>query len=138
MVIFNRFNVRFLLTLFLLIPIGIATKRYTGVGESWIQFYFGGVIYEIFWCVFFAFLISSASALRIVVWVLVVTCVLEFLQLWHPPFLEWIRATFLGRALFGSSFSWLDFRHYFLGCILGFFWTGWTRRRSLLPLFKDR
>ena len=48
-------------------------------------------------------------ATRIAVGVLLVTCVLEFLQLWHPPWLQAIRSTFLGASLLGTSFSWWDF-----------------------------
>jgi len=41
--------------------------------------------------------------------VLLVTCGLECLQLWHPPSLQAIRATFLGATLFGNRFSWWKF-----------------------------
>jgi hypothetical protein len=49
--------------------------------------------------------------------VFIVTCILEFLQLWHPPFLEWIRNYFLGRTIIGNSFSKSDFLYYFFGLI---------------------
>ena len=51
--------------------------------------------------------------------VLVVTCTLAFLQLWHPAFLEAIRSTFLGRTLIGTTFAWWDLPHYAVGCALG-------------------
>jgi hypothetical protein len=38
--------------------------------------------------------------------VLVATCLLEFLQLWHPPLLEAVRSTFIGRTVLGTSFTW--------------------------------
>ena len=129
---------RFLISMLILVPAGIATKFYTGPCGIWIQFYFGGILYEIFWCILFAFGFGRASALRIAIGVFVVTGALECLQLWHPPFLESIRSTFPGRALIGTSFSWLDFPHYILGCLLGFMWIHWIRRDSFLPLFKDR
>jgi hypothetical protein len=52
----------------------------------------------------------------------VITCVLEILQLWHPPILEAMRDTWIGRLLLGSTFSWWDFPHYVLGSILGWLW----------------
>jgi hypothetical protein len=50
--------------------------------------------------------------------VFVLTCFLEFLQLWHPDILESIRSNFLGRTILGSSYSWLDLFHYFIGFII--------------------
>jgi hypothetical protein len=59
---------------------------------------------------------------RIAIGVFVVTSLLEVLQLWHPWALEQARATFLGRALLGTTFAWWDFPHYALGCALGWVW----------------
>jgi uncharacterized protein DUF2809 len=36
--------------------------------------------------------------------------------------LEEIRATLIGKWLLGSTFSWWDFPHYVLACILGWLW----------------
>ncbi len=46
---------------------------------------------------------------------LAVTCVIEFLQLWHPSWLQTIRATRPGRLVLGTHFSWWDFPAYFVG-----------------------
>ena len=64
-----------------------------------------------------AFLVVSRRKLttRIAVGVLLVTCVLESLQLWHRPWLQAIRSTFLGASLLGTSFSWWDFPAYVVG-----------------------
>jgi hypothetical protein len=64
----------------------------------------------------------SFSNAQIPLWVFSITCVLEFMQLWHPPVLQQFRATFLGRMLIGTTFSWWDFPHYAVGCLLGWFW----------------
>jgi hypothetical protein len=67
--------------------------------------------------------------------VLLATCALEFLQLWHPPFLEYLRSSFIGRTVLGTSFAWLDFPYYVLGCWIGWLWMRWLQgswqRRSL-------
>ncbi|MEH2192618.1 MAG: DUF2809 domain-containing protein [Nostoc sp.] len=52
----------------------------------------------------------------------VITCILEFLQLLHPPLLNEIRATLVGKLLLGTTFVWWDFPHYGLGCVLGCLW----------------
>ena len=111
-----------LVSLLVVTPIGFASKFYSGPGAWWFNNYAGGVMYEIFWCLVGFSLWPRASTVLIAVRVLGITCSLEFLQLWHPHFLEIVRATFIGRTLIGTSFSWWDFPHYFVGCCAGWFW----------------
>lgn len=110
-------------SLLIITPLGFWLKLYAGPGRRWVNDYAAGVLYEIFWCLV-AFFIWPRRELvvRIAVGVFVVTSLLEVLQLWHPWVLEQIRATFLGRALIGTTFSWLDLPHYVLGCALGLVW----------------
>lgn len=61
------------------------------------------------------------------------TCILEFLQLWHPPFLELIRSYLIGRLLIGTSFSWWDFPHYLVGCLIGWWWLAKLEKFSRHP-----
>ncbi len=121
----KNFFLRRYLTLFSLIfiiPVGFASKFYSGAAANWVNNSLGGFFYVIFWCLFFYLLFPSAKPLLIAVWVFGVTSLLEFLQLWHPPALEWIRSFFLGRTLIGTSFVWSDFFYYFLGAIVGWGW----------------
>ena len=123
---YNRFirkkRLLTILSAILLIPVGLYTKFYTGFGAEWVHNSLGGVIYVIFWCLIVYFLFPLGRIIRIAVGVLLVTCCLEFTQLWNTPFLAMIRSTFAGRAMIGSSFSWLDFPYYFMGAVLGSFW----------------
>ena len=109
------------LALALVTPLGFAFKFYRGPWHVWFNDYGAGLLYEVFWILVFLFLWPTRHALRrIAAWVFGVTCALETLQLWHPPFLEAIRSTFLGRALIGTSFVWWDFPHYVVGTALGY------------------
>ena len=104
-------------------PIGFGFKFYDGPGCWWFNDYGAGVVYEIFWClVFFLIWPRRENITKIAVWVLVVTCLLEALQVWHPPFLQSVRSTFAGSALLGTTFVWWDFPHYVLGCGIGWLW----------------
>ncbi|MBN2105214.1 DUF2809 domain-containing protein [bacterium] len=104
-----------------IIPLGFYTKLYRGSMWIWVNHSLGGVLYEIFWCLFIVWLWPRAKPVRIAFWVFLVTCCLELLQLWHPFFLEKIRGTYLGQALFGTTFTWWDFPHYIIGSVIG----GW-------------
>ena len=43
------------------------------------------------------------------------TCILEVMQLWHPPFLEFLKSFFIGRTILGNTFAWSGFPYYFIG-----------------------
>lgn len=111
-------------------PAGFLLKFYAGPGHYWFNNYGAGILYEIFWIltVFFVFP-EKKRIINIVIGVLLVTCTLEFLQLWHPRILEKIRSCFIGSALIGTSFSWWDFPHYAIGCLIGWRWTNKLARR---------
>ncbi len=118
-----------LISLLIITPLGFASKFYIGPGAWWFNDYAVGFFYEIFWCLIAVLFLPYASAFRISCTVLGITCFLEFLQLWHPPFLEAIRSTFIGSTLIGTTFVWWDFPHYVIGCF-----TGWI----LIGLFLQK
>jgi hypothetical protein len=113
---------RHFLSLVVIVPTGFYSKWYRGPGAHWVNDSLGGVFYVIFWCVVFSFCLPTVRAARIALAVLAATCCLEFLQMWHPPFLEFLRSFFIGRTILGSSFDWYDFPYYFLGAALGWLW----------------
>jgi len=118
----------FLLSFAILIPAGFYTKHFHSASAPWIRASLGGVFYEIFWCLLAGVLLPNAKPRAIAAWVLAATCAIEVLQLWHPPTLEAIRATFVGATILGSSFDWGDFPYYFIGSALGWLWLYGIRR----------
>ena len=110
-----------LISLLFIVPVGFYSKFYTGPAANWVNNSLGGFFYEIFWCLL-AFLIFEGKPGIIAGVVLIVTCCLECLQLWHPPFLEFLRSYFIGATILGSTFSWLDFPYYFAGSGIGWLW----------------
>jgi len=101
--------------------LGLYLKRfYRGPAEHWVHDSVGGVFYEIFWCLVLAILLPRLKKEKVAIVVLIATCILEFLQLWHPPSLEYLRSFFIGRTILGSYFDWWDFPYYFIGTALGY------------------
>jgi len=117
---------RCIYSLLVVTPLGFLFKIYPGLGRWWFNDYGAGLLYEIFW-ILIVFAIFSRKKLinKIPVWVFIITCALEVLQLWHPKFLEMIRSSFIGSALIGTTFAWWDFAHYAFGCFLGWLWLRW-------------
>ena len=111
-----------LISLMVIVPIGFASKFYAGPASNWANNSLGGLFYEIFWCLLVFLLVGRPRPWLVAAVVLAVTCFLETLQLWHPPFLEFIRSFLLGRTLLGHEFAWSDFPYYFLGAGIGWLW----------------
>ena len=111
---------RFLAVLAVITPLGFLTKFYSGPGAKWVADNGGGFLYVVFWIAVVLALLPQLSGAAVAAGVLAATCALEFAQLWHPPFLEAIRATFLGHALLGSTFAASDFPYYFAGALVGY------------------
>ena len=109
-----------LILILIVIPFGLFSKVYTGIGEKWVQDYFGDILYEILWClVFFLFFKSKRAIIAIPFWVFVVTSLIEVSQLFFYLVPKTIRSTVVWKLLLGSSFVWWDFLYYALGCFLG-------------------
>jgi hypothetical protein len=99
--------------------LGVGSKFYDAFGANWVHHYAAGIFYELFFISLFAALLPRLHPWRIALSVLLATSLIELLQLWHPPFLQSIRSTFVGHALLGNTFSWWDFPHYIIGSTLG-------------------
>jgi len=127
----RRHEVALILTsLMMVVPVGLYGKRgYRGPAEAWVHDSLGGVFYEIFWALVAALLLPRVRASRIATGVLLATCILEFLQLWHPPLLEAARSHFIGRTILGTFFDWSDFPYYFAGSALAWLWLRTIGRR---------
>ncbi len=114
-----------LLLLLVITPLGFLSKLYNGTYANWLNNSFGGILYEIFWCLVIFFFLYNSKILKIVFGVFLITSSLEFLQLWHPPFLQLIRSNFIGRTIIGTSFVPSDFVYYLIGSCLGWFILTW-------------
>lgn len=127
-----KYRMALLISMIIIVPLGYVV-RFHGLTPEWFNDLFGSIAYEIFWVLLVAFLLPKASPLWSAVGVCLATCVIEFLQLWKPPFLQAIRATLPGMLILGNTFNWFDFISYFMGSFCGWVWM-----RSLLQLTQVR
>jgi len=108
------------IALLLLVPAGFLVKfAVPGAFGWWCNLYGAAVLYEVFWVVFLRIVFPRLAPSLGAAVVFVLTCILEVLQLWHPSWLDAVRATFLGAAFLGTSFDPWDFPHYAIGSVLG-------------------
>jgi len=120
-------QIRIIICLAVTIPLGFGFKYYSGPGAGWFNAHGAGILYEIFWCLCAFFFFPYRRTIPVIaVSVFIVTCILETMQLWHPPLLEAIRSRAVGVWIIGNCFDWMDFPHYILGSGLG-----WVTMRVL-------
>jgi hypothetical protein len=107
-----------LFAILLIVPIGFYTKFYTGPAAVWVNNSLGGVLYVVFWSLMLYLARPSLPPFKNGGMVLLGTCIIEILQLWHPHFLELVRRNFFGASVFGTTFVWMDFAYYGAGCLV--------------------
>ena len=116
-----------LIALSIVTVLGFAMKYYPGPGRWWVNDWGpASVAYEVFFMLLAFLVIPRPKAITpIAVSVCLATCVLEFLQLWRPPWLTAVRSTFIGKGILGTTFSWWDLPAYAVGCLIGWFLLRW-------------
>ena len=119
---FTKARILTVISLLIVTPAGFYSKFYTGPAAEWVNNSFSGLLYVIFWCLLLYLLFPGIRTWKIGLGVFIATCLLEFLQLWDPQFLNYIRSFFIGQAILGNSFTWSDFIYYFAGSITGLIW----------------
>ena len=116
----KRQRLKTLTLLLIVVPLGFSTKFYQGSGAVWVQNYLGGFLYVIFWMLVIFFLKPQIKPVVITVVVFSATCGIEFLQLWHPTWLQTLRSHFIGQTVLGNAFTWYDFPWYLAGSAAGY------------------
>jgi Protein of unknown function (DUF2809) len=127
---FFRYRVALLISILFIVPLGYVVRFSQGFSLEWLYDFFGSVAYEIFWILLVGFIYPKASPVWTAVGVCLATCLIEFLQLWKPPFLQAARATLVGRLVLGNTFIWSDFISYFIGSFTGWLWMRWLIKIS--------
>lgn len=130
---------RLLVLLSIVVVVLVGYKiRFSALTPAWLPDLLGSLAYEIFWVLLVVLLWPQVSLRGAAVGVCVVTCGIEFLQLWQTPELTALRQTLPGRLVLGHSFTWLDFPPYFLGSFLGWIWARSLRQVAVIhkPLPK--
>ena len=123
MKILTRKRSLILLSIFFVVPLGLYSKYYQGMGSVWVNDYGAAIWYEVFWCLLAFYFFSGKKGIKLIpFYVFIITCLIEISQLWNPPILALIRSHILGKLLLGTTFCWWDFPHYLLGCLLGWLW----------------
>jgi hypothetical protein len=128
--IFRCINLKVVLFLVIITVVGFYSKFYGGPAANWVNHSFSGVFYVMFWALLVFIFFEDWNPWFISVSVFLVTCLLEFLQLCHLPFLEVMRSYFIGKTLLGTTFTWSDFPFYAGGSVLAWICLWYFKRKQ--------
>jgi Protein of unknown function (DUF2809) len=133
---YKNYRIALFIGIVLIIPLGYSVRFATGLGMPLFQDIMGSLAYQILLMFLVAFFFPRVSLVKVAVWVCVASCAGELLQLWQPPPLQTIRATWIGRIVLGNTFTVSDFPPYAVGSFLGWLGLTWLRRKMVHP-FAD-
>ena len=94
--------------------------RFHGPLPEWLRDASGGALYVVAWALVLAIIAKRGKPRTLATWAFILTCAIEFLQAWHPAWLQAIRRTLPGRLILGTTFQWWDFVAYAAGAWMAF------------------
>lgn len=125
----------YLLWIALTVGAGLLLRsRFVSLPEA-VEKYGGDALWALMVFFGFALLFHRASTLRLGLLALGFAWAIEFLQLYHAPWIEGIRARRIGHLILGSTFNAPDLLAYVAGVALGMAFEGLCRtfRREIPP-----
>jgi hypothetical protein len=105
--------------LVLVLITALYTKSYRGDYQYLINSHIGGVFYVLFGSLAFSAVFPRVMSYFAVLTSFALTCLLEFIQYLHLPFMVELTRMKTFAYLFGTSFDYLDFVYYIAGALLG-------------------
>src|SRR6056297_2709085 len=119
-----------IILIFIVGALGITAKLVPFAEGTWISHNLSGLFYVTELCLILYLIFPDHSSVVLALAGFLITSLLEIMQLWNPDFLEWVRSSFVGRSILGSTFSWLDYPYYLGGAILGVILLNLVRRKE--------
>ncbi len=111
-----RRRLPYLCALIVLCVLGLLVRRRSAVSPSFFTVYFPDAAWTMAVYCGFGLLFCRDARLHFPA-ALGVSVLIELTQLWHPPFLEALRATTLGGLVLGYGFLWSDLVCYTVGAV---------------------
>ncbi len=116
----TRRNARiYWLMMLVIIALGLPSRTMQAHLPSWYVQYFGDYLWAMLLFFGFALILQKSNTLQVAMTTLVFTYCIEISQLFHPPWLEYLRSIKLFALLLGYNFLWADLVTYALGIFTG-------------------
>lgn len=117
----NRNRLWYAVAILVVIAAGLASRRYPWLFPGFMSKYPGDALWALMVFLGWGIIFPGVSTRKIAVYALATSFVDECSQLYHAPWIDSIRSTFLGHIILGSGFMWFDFAAYAIGVFIGVF-----------------
>lgn len=103
-----------------MVALGLASRRYAGATHAsplpqFVALYAGDTLWALMAFITVAFAAPAWSTIRVGIAALVISFGVELSQLYHAPWIDAVRATWLGGLALGYGFLWSDILCYSVG-----------------------
>lgn len=112
------------------IPVGLATRKKPQWFYEPIAVYGGDILWATLFFFFFRFFFPAKKLWVIATYTYAFAVAIEISQLYHAPWLDKIRVTFLGKMILGFGFLWSDIICYAIGVLIGWGIATFTEKSS--------
>ncbi|MBS3770339.1 MAG: DUF2809 domain-containing protein [Bacteroidales bacterium] len=124
----KRALIKTIVLIVIITALGFSAKLVPHGEATWLSNQLAGLFYVTELSLILYLFFPEHFIILLVIAAFLLTSLVEFMQLWHPAFLEPIRSSFLGHTIIGSTFSWLDFPWYVGGAVLGWLLLKWIKK----------
>ena len=115
----SRSRLWLLVCVVVVIALGLGSRAFPSWAPAILGKYPGDALWALMVFLGLAFVKPRASTAYLAVAAFIVSCAVEFSQLYREPSLDSIRNTTLGHLVLGSTFSWPDLLAYAVGILVG-------------------
>jgi hypothetical protein len=113
----NRFN--YLVYTILVMVMGLGSRKYQAQLPYIIGKYSGDVLWALMVFFMVGFLFKRESIMKVSIIALLFSFGIELSQLYHAPWIHWVRKTIIGGLVLGQGFLWSDLICYMFGILVG-------------------
>lgn len=115
----NRNRLHYLFYIFLVMGMGLASRKYQAHLPYIIAKYSGDILWALMVFFMVGFLLKRQSIMKVSIITLLFSFGIELSQLYSAPLIDEIRKTVVGRLVLGQGFLWSDLICYMFGALIG-------------------
>lgn len=114
-----RSRLRLSIGLIAVVILGLVSRKYPVLFPAFLGKFLGDALWALMVFLGWAFLKPCGSTIRLAVFALATSYLVELSQLYQVPWINAMRSTTLGHLVLGTTFSWLDLAAYTVGVSVG-------------------
>ncbi len=117
-----RNRVLYCVLIFLVISLGLCTRKFPDIFPYWVSQYLGDALWALMVFCIMGFIFNKKSTMWVAAAALIFSFTIELSQLYHAHWIDSLRHTKMGGLVLGYGFLWSDLVCYTVGVLIGVFY----------------